>query len=79
MPTAYSFKTKITSIREHFEAVNWRMEIQNGEKIRTHDQISQGWYITLEGSRESIYVGDTKPDLAENQKVTVAITPIAGG
>jgi hypothetical protein len=71
----YSFKTKVTSVKEHFESINWRMESVNGQKQRTCDQRSIGWYVTLEGSRESIYLGDNKPDLVINQKVTVSITP----
>jgi hypothetical protein len=78
MATRYSFKTKITSVKEHFDYVNWRLENVGGEKQRECDQRSIGWYITLEGSRESIYTGDTKPDLVINQRVTVSITPELG-
>jgi hypothetical protein len=75
MATVYSFKTKITGVKQHFEYTNWRLENVGGEKQRACDQVSIGWYITLEGSRESIYLGNTKPDLVKNQRVTVSITP----
>jgi len=76
MTTAYSFRTKITSIKEHFEAYNWRMEPgEDGKKVPVCNQRSIGWYVMLEGSRESLYVGDQKPELAEGQKVTISIVP----
>jgi hypothetical protein len=79
MTTKYSFKTKILSVKEHFTQQNWRLEKQdNGEKKPTCDNVSDGWFIILEGSRESIYLGDARPDLVEGQKVTVSITPDIG-
>jgi len=73
--TTYSFNSKIISIKEHFEPVNWRMEVQDGKKIPVCDQHSIGWYVKLEGSWESMYVGDEKPNLTEGEKVTVSIIP----
>jgi hypothetical protein len=75
MTTMYSFKTKITSVNEHFENINWRLEVRDGQKTHECDKVSIGWYITLQGSRESIYLGRDKPDLIEGHKVKVSIIP----
>jgi hypothetical protein len=75
--TIYSFKTKITSVKQHYEPKNWRVEIENGEKKTICDNVSSGWYITLDGSRESIYLGNDKPDITEGQEVKVSIIPEA--
>lgn len=34
---------------------------------------SLGWYITLIGSREALYIGDTKPNIAADDLVTIRI------
>jgi hypothetical protein len=76
MSTGYSFRTRIITIKEHFESKNWRLEVQgDGSKLPVCDEKSIGWYIKLEGSWESMYVGLEKPDLAEGQAVTVSIVP----
>ena len=77
MPTIYRFHTKIRSIKEHWEPHSWRIvtDQETGAKIHESDQRSLGWFVTLDGSRESMYVGDTKPDLTVGQDVTVTIAP----
>lgn len=78
MTTKYSFKTRIISIKEHFSPQNWRLEFDGEKKLTTYDSVSDGWYIVLHGSMESIYIGNVKPDLIEGQRVTVTITPDEG-
>ena len=74
--TVYKFLTKITSVKEHFKYENWRqIQREDGSKETICQQISVGWFITLDGSRESLYISDTRPDLIEGQGVTVSITP----
>jgi hypothetical protein len=77
MTTKYSFKTIVLKVKEHFSQANWRTEQQeDGQKKAVCNNVSDGWFVTLEGSRESMYLGDTRPDLSEGQKVMVTITPI---
>ena len=79
MSTGYTFRTRVITIKEHFESTNWRLEDQgDGRKVPTCDQRSLGWYIKLEGSWESMYVGMEKPDLVQGQAVTISIVPTKG-
>jgi hypothetical protein len=74
MSTNYKFNTRISRVQEQFEHYNWRMENHDGQKVSVHDERSLGWYITLQESRVSLYIGNTKPDLVEGQDVTVTVS-----
>jgi len=74
MTTSYKFNTTVAKVKEEFENYNWR-KVHTPEGTATMcDKRSLGWYITLEESRVSLYVGDTKPDLVEGQNVTVTVS-----
>lgn len=65
------FKSRIAKLEERRRLVRgWKDE--KGEDHFEYE--SQGWFMLLEGSWESIYVGDTKPlDFEKGNFVTVTI------
>jgi hypothetical protein len=69
--TNYTYRTKVAKIEEKFDRTNWRKV--NGESIC--DRVSRGWYLLMEGSRESIYIGTDKPDLRVGQTIEVILKP----
>jgi len=75
MKTHYKIKTKIIKIFQEQIPVNWRKDINNKPEC---DYSPGGWFISLENSYESLFIGDEKPDLTVGQKVTVTISPEKG-
>lgn len=76
MVTQYKFKSKVTKVEELKEKFNWRKTRYDGETRTEYDEKSKGFFITLEGSRESLFIGEEEPSLRIGQEVLVTISPI---
>lgn len=72
MTTIYVIRTTVKKVEEVWETVS-------GRKVEDEtilDKVFRGWFMTLEGSRESMNLGTEKPDLMAGQKVEITIRPI---
>jgi hypothetical protein len=54
------FESKVLKIEEKTKTINYRPSDKPGEW--THDSVSLGWFVLLEGSLEPLRFGDEKPD-----------------
>lgn len=70
--THYKIKTKIKKVFQEQLPINWRMDKNNKPEC---DYIPGGWYISLENSYESLFIGNEKPDLTQDQEVCITISP----
>ena len=61
---------KIVKLEERFEHFNWRRV--GGDTF--YDTRSIGWWMSLEGSRESLFVGTSKPDLEAGEVIKVSFS-----
>lgn len=68
----YRFQTTVVKIAERFE----RRWVDGRGKDAEFENISRGWFITLEGSHESLGVGAEKPPLSPGDKVQVSLQRI---
>lgn len=50
--------TRVKKLEEHFTQKNWRKDGND----TLFDNVSLGWYVLMEGSREHLFVGPTKPE-----------------
>jgi hypothetical protein len=78
MTTHYKFKSRVKSVKELKEKFNFRNVKYKGENKVEYDERSKGYFINLEGSWESLYVGDEKPSFESGQEVLVTISPVQG-
>jgi hypothetical protein len=63
------FNTKIKKLEQKSRTLRaWK----DGDDVKTETE-DLGWYLLLEGSRESLYVGRTAPELDEGDPVVVTI------
>ena len=73
----YVFRTKVTSIREEFIKTNWHtVKDGNGKASQECDTVSIGWFLSLQGSYESLHLGHEKPDLVVGQKIEIIVRPV---
>ena len=70
--TNYVFKSKVLKIEQKSRVLRaWK----EGDDVKT-DIEQLGWFMLLEGSFESIYMGEEKPAFGVGQSVTVTIKPV---
>jgi hypothetical protein len=70
------FYSRVVDLSEREQIVS--TEILDRQKPMTPDNVEitkkqLGWFMRLDGSRESLFVGDEKPDFEVGQKVKVTI------
>jgi hypothetical protein len=68
----YTFHSKITDVFEHKALVYMRGVGKDAE----FENVSRGWYIHLEGSRESLHLGHMQPTLKRGDIVKVTIEQV---
>ena len=71
LETVILIPTRVKLLREEFQAYNWRKTTDGQSEC---DKRSLGWWATFDGSREALFVGDTKPvHLNAGDSVFIAI------
>lgn len=68
-PVDYKLYTKVERVTEHV-VKQWVSGI--GSEA-TFQSVSVGWFVTFEGSRESLFLGIEKPSLAKGDEVEITI------
>jgi len=75
--TVFLVPTKVVDIAEEFKITTGyqtRTPHNPGEFEHPVYKTSQGWFVLFEGSRERLFVGDSKPaDLNIGDKVMIAV------
>lgn len=69
----YKFITMVKSVEFRERVVSGRMVGEPGNKTAVLEKEALGWYINFEGSWESLYFGDEKPELVKGQKVEISV------
>ena len=67
--TRYKFNTSILKVERRERIVRSWLEADQVRYVRE----DMGWFITLEGSWEALYVGHEEPTLNPGQRVVVII------
>jgi hypothetical protein len=67
---SYRIKTKVKKVYQEEVRSNWR---KTGEKTECDTKYG-GWYVSLEGSYESLYLGDEKPVFEPGMDVYITIS-----
>ncbi len=70
MTTRYKIPTKVTRVELKSVTVRTKLDA-TGKVDATTKKI--GWWVSLQGSWESIYLGPERPDLYEGQEVMLSI------
>lgn len=68
----YNIFTKITKIEESFETVH----VSGTGPLAVFEKRSLGWFVTFEGSYESLFFGDEKPKLSVGKNVKITFQEI---
>ncbi len=63
----YTVMTEVVNVEEVFK----REHISGVGPNEVAKQVSQGWFVTFSGSRESLYFGDLRPDFQIGDKVKI--------
>jgi hypothetical protein len=75
--TVFLVPTKVVDIAEEFKiTTGYRTKVDDhpGGAVWPVYKTSQGWFVLFEGSRERLFVGDSKPaDLDIGDKVMIAV------
>lgn len=66
-PVTYTIEAKALKVEECFETL--RVD-KIGDEVMTQKQ-SLGWFVHFQGSHESIFFGDEKPDFAVDDIVVI--------
>jgi hypothetical protein len=75
MTTRYKIPTKVVRV-EHKSITLRSWKTADGTVEATTEKI--GWWVSFEGSWESIYLGSERPDLYEGQDVLITIEGAGG-
>ena len=67
--THYIFYSRVLKVEEHF--VKLYRSGKGDEAI--FEDASAGWYIHLRGSRESLFIGNEKPEIVAGDLVKIII------
>jgi len=70
MSEAYIITDTVRAIEEK-KARFWRGGVGAEAKF---EEVSVGWFITIGSSHESIFIGDTKPEMKVGDLVTIRIS-----
>jgi hypothetical protein len=70
-------RTKVLRLREEIRIKAGRKNPETGDAEFATESL--GWYLLLEGFRESWYMGEARPDFEEGQQVILRIEPEEGG
>ena len=68
----YKFNTKVLRVERKNRIIR---AVKIGDEIVTTPQ-DMGWYVHLEGSWESLYLGFEQPDLVAGDVVTVILEKV---
>ena len=68
----YRIRTRVQKIEEKRHVVSVTKG-DDGEFKKS--EVNLGWFVTFEGSHESLGFGDTKPQLQVGQQVSIVIIP----
>jgi hypothetical protein len=69
--TAYKIATRITRVES--KRLLLRGRIVNGETVFDYQDL--GWFVSFDGSHESLWLGPEEPDLTAGQEVNLRIEP----
>lgn len=69
MRTLYTIQTKVTAVREIKEKIHTKGVGKDAE----FEEVSLGWFLHLDGSRELIHVGPDKPELKAGDPIRITI------
>jgi hypothetical protein len=69
--TSYRIKTRVKRVFQEEIYSNWR---KNSEGKQECDTTYGGWFISLEGSYESLFLGEEKPTLEAGMDVYITIS-----
>ena len=72
MTTIYSIFTRITRVEESFENI----QVSGSGDAAVFTKRSLGWFVTFEGSYESLYFGDEKPTFTEGKRVKITFEEV---
>lgn len=70
--TIYVINSTVDVVEERFHNVH----IDGFGKDATYRRESTGWWVSFEGSGESLFFGDTKPELDVGDKVKITFERI---
>lgn len=68
----YSIYTKVVKNEESFE----RLHLSGSGESAVFTKRSLGWFVTFEGSYESLFFGDEKPKLSVGKTVKITFQEI---
>lgn len=68
----YSIFTKVVKVEE----AKQRVHLSGSGDAATFTTISLGWFVTFEGSYESLYFGETRPKFTVGKNVKITFTEI---
>jgi hypothetical protein len=72
MATRYKIPSTVRSVEFREKIV--RTEKVGDEIVTT--MVPLGWFVCFDGSRESLFLGQDKPDLIAGQAVAIIIEPV---
>lgn len=70
--TTYTILITVTKVEEGKE----RKYLEGIGPDAKFTEVSLGWFVTFEGSYESLFFGDTKPELEKGDKVKITFERI---